>query len=84
MKMSTTKRAFYSISADVLEKFNAAYSPRQRRRMIEAFMRDRLKGGEARVIEAARAIAEDPQAAREHEELSKWVDAQSAHTLTNF
>ena len=77
--MPSTKRVLYSIRAEVLDRFNAAFKPTQRSKIIERLMLEAIEGREDRVARAAAAIAADPEASGEHRELSDWVDAQSAH-----
>ncbi len=77
--MPATKRVLYSIRAEVLDRFNAAFKPTQRSKVIERLMLEAIEGREDRVALAAAAIAADEEALTDHRELSDWVDAQSAH-----
>jgi hypothetical protein len=82
--MATAKRVLYTIRADVLERFNSKIRPSQRSKTIERMMLEVLQRREDEVVEAAKALAVDPEATEDDRKLSAWVDAQSAHTLTNF
>ena len=75
--MPMTKRVFYSIRADVLERCNAAFKSTPRSKVIEKLMLEAIISREDRVARAATAM-------RDHEETSVWVDAQSALTANRM
>jgi len=82
--MPNAKRVLYTIRADVLERFNSKVRPSQRSKTIERMMLEALQQREDEVVDAAMAIARDPESSEDHQTLSAWVDAQSAHTLADF
>lgn len=59
--MSTASRAIYSIDADLLNRFNAMFAPRERSKMVERLIQSALEQREHSLLEAARKIESDPK-----------------------
>ena len=57
---ATTLRASYSISAPLLQRFNAVVPPGERSRMIEAFIEQALLAREQELEGIAAAFMSDP------------------------
>ena len=57
---ATTLRASYSISAPLLQRFNAVVPPGERSRMIEAFIEQALLAREQELEGIAAAFMNDP------------------------
>jgi hypothetical protein len=55
-----SQRAFYSISDDVLVRFNAVVPPRKRSGIVQQLMAKHVADQEGRITEAARLIETDP------------------------
>jgi hypothetical protein len=75
-----TKRAIYSIQAEVLARFNTLFKGHERSRAVEHFMIEAIKEREDEIVAAAKLIEKDP-AFSEYHEVSKWADAQAIDTL---
>jgi transcription initiation factor TFIIIB Brf1 subunit/transcription initiation factor TFIIB len=59
--MSTVSRAIYTINPEVLNRFNAAFKPRERSKVVERLIRQELDKHERALAEAARRIETDPR-----------------------
>ena len=57
---ATTLRASYSISAPILQRFNAVVPPGERSRLIEAYMQQALVTKEQELEAIAAAFMNDP------------------------
>jgi hypothetical protein len=55
-----SQRAFYSISDEVLIRFNAVVPPRKRSGIVQQLMAKHVADQERRITEAARLIENDP------------------------
>ncbi len=81
--MPATRRAVYSIRADILDRFNAAYQGRERSKMIERMMLRALDAEENDIAAAAAQIEGDPELAS-CRETSDWADANAVDTFSCF
>lgn len=61
--MPTASRVIYSIEAELLSRFNAAFAPRERSKVVERLIQTVLDQREHSLIDAARKIESDPQMA---------------------
>lgn len=59
--MATASRAIYSINPDVLSRFNALFSPRERSKVVEQMIQRALSERESGLLEAARKIESEPR-----------------------
>ena len=69
---ATTLRASYSISAPVLQRFNAVVPPGERSRLIEAYMQQALVTKEQELEAIAAAFMNDPANAEAIADEKRW------------
>ncbi len=77
---STFQRAVYSIKPDVLTRFNALYASRERSKLVEQFLREKVNERERSFVDAARQIETDPELSAIRD-VSDDVDALAAETF---
>lgn len=77
---SAFQRAVYSVEPEVLARFNSLYEPRERSKLVEQFLGQKVREREQAFVDAARRIETDPELAAIRG-VSDDVDALAGETL---
>jgi SMC interacting uncharacterized protein involved in chromosome segregation len=80
---ATTLRASYTISAPILQRFNAVVPHGERSRVMEALMKQALATREAELENIATAFMTDPAFAQCRDDETRW-DATAGDGLENL